>query len=298
MTNSILRGDCIELLKNIPDDSIDISFADPPYNIKKQYNSYDDNMSHDEYLSWSKQWIQELIRVTSGSIFILHMPKWLIHYVSILSDSCSFKNWIAWDAPTAQMSSPLKNVHYGILYFIKNKEKAKEYKIRHPHRRCRKCNYILGDFGGKKDTIHPFGNVVTDIWSDIHRIRHNKYRDNHPCQLPVPLLERIILMSSNQGDTILDPFMGVGTTAIAAKQLGRKYMGIELDEDYIDIAKNKLDLVSNSKINNSWVSFHLNEPITIRDCDWEDISKSFVIPEIVKELEYKKIKYTNMYKLI
>jgi len=100
-----------------------------------------------------------------------------------------------------------------------------------------------------KAGLHPFGPLVSDVWTDIHRIKHNKYRDEHPCQLPIHLLERIILMSTDEGDIALDPFVGTGTTVIAAKRLGRKFIGIDIDENYVNITKDKLSKESsNSKI--------------------------------------------------
>ena len=126
------------------------------------------------------------------------------------------------------------------LFYAKNQQENKFYEIRYPHRRCRKCGYLLKDYGGKKKILHPFGPLVSDVWSDIHRIRHNKHRDPHPCQLPIHLLERLILMSTDEGDIILDPFMGTGTTAIAAARLGRKVIGIDLDPQYVEITQRKL----------------------------------------------------------
>lgn len=119
--------------------------------------------------------------------------------------------------------------HYGILYYVKSPKDYKFNDIRGLHKRCRKCAIILKDYGGKKDQLHQFGPVISDVWSDIHRIRHKKRRDEHPCQLPEPLLERLLLMSTDEGDIVFDPFIGTGTTAIAAKKLGCRYIGIDLD---------------------------------------------------------------------
>ena len=189
------------------------------------------------------------------------------------------------------MGQSLQPSHYGILYYAKDLKRNKFFEIRYPHKRCRKCGYLLKDYGGKKAGLHPFGPLVSDVWTDIHRLKHNKYRDEHPCQLPVHLLERIILMSSDEGDIVLDPFVGTGTTAIAAKRLGRKYIGFDIDENYITITQKKLvqeELCS--KINGIWLSFFLGEPITIRDKDWVELTKYFVIPDNIKEIEYSKIK--------
>jgi len=289
--NQIIKGDCIELFKNIPDDSVDVTFADPPFNLKKKYNSYQDSLDFQQYLDWCEIWINEIVRVTksSGSIFVHNIPRWLTYYANILNKIADFKHWISWDAPTAPMGKTLQPSHYGILFYAKDSKNNKFYEIRYPHKRCRKCSYLLKDYGGKKEMLHPFGPLASDVWTDIHRVRHNKYRDNHPCQLPIHLLERIILMSSDEGDIVLDPFIGTGTTAIAAKRLGRKYIGFDIDENYVKITKKKLEKEeSNSKINNIWLSFFIREPITIRDKDWNELSKYFVFPTNMKKIDYIK----------
>ena len=295
--NQIIHGDCLEIMKNIPDNSVDVTFADPPFNLKKKYNGYKDSKEFFEYLEWSKQWLYEMVRITkpTGSIFVHNIPKWLTYYAGFLNEVAYFKHWIAWDAPTAPMGKSLQPSHYGILYYVKDLKKAKFYEIRYPHKRCRKCNYLLKDYGGKKPSLHPFGPLVSDVWTDIHRIKHNKYRDEHPCQLPIHLLERIILMSTDENDIVLDPFVGTGTSVIAAKRLGRKYIGIDIDENYVNITKNKLSKEkANSKIGNVWVSFYLDEIITIRDRDWEKIKPYFFIPDNIKNIEFTKIKlYKN-----
>ena len=188
------------------------------------------------------------------------------------------------------MGKTLQPSHYGILFYLKNPKETKFYEIRYPHKRCRKCNYLQKDYGGKKASLHAFGPLVSDVWTDIHRIKHNKYRDEHPCQLPIHLLERIILMSTDEGDIVLDPFSGTGTTAIAAKRLGRKYIGLELDPEYVRISKEKLSQEEvNSKIGNIWVSFYLDDVITIRDIDWEALSAYYDIPESIKDIDYMSI---------
>jgi len=121
--------------------------------------------------------------------------------------------------------------------------------------------------------------LVSDVWTDIHRIKHNSKRDPHPCQLPIHLLDRLILLSTDAGDTVLDPFPGTGTTAISAKRLGRNYIGIELDSNYQLISKAKLDsVIPDSKIGDKFVSFYLKDVITIRDIDWDYLKQFFIIP--------------------
>jgi site-specific DNA-methyltransferase (adenine-specific) len=299
--NRIILGDCLEVIKNIPDNSVDITFADPPFNLKKKYNGYKDNKEFNTYLAWCKQWIYEMVRITkpTGSIFVHNIPKWLTYYSSFLNEIAYFKHWIAWDAPSAPMGKTLQPSHYGILYYVKDLKKSKFYEIRYSHKRCRKCDYLLKDYGGKKASLHSFGPLVSDVWTDIHRIKHNKYRDEHPCQLPIHLLERIILMSTDENDIVFDPFVGTGTTVIAAKRLGRRFIGIDIDEIYVNITKNKLSKeLPNSKVDDVWVSFYLDEIVTIRNIDWVKLAQYFLIPENIKEIDFTKIKFKKQIRLL
>jgi site-specific DNA-methyltransferase (adenine-specific) len=287
--NKVIQGDCLELFKKISDNSIDVTFADPPFNLKKKYNSHRDSLELKEYLSWCEKWINEMVRVTkpTGSIFIHNIPKWLTFYAAHLNKIADFKHWISWDAPTAPMGKTLQPSHYGILFYAKDTKQNKFYEIRYPHKRCRKCGYLHKDYGGKKAGLHPFGPLVSDVWTDIHRVKHNKYRDEHPCQLPIHLLERVILMSTDEGDIVLDPFLGTGTSAIAAKRLGRNYIGFELDKEYADIAQSKLKQeFSTSKIGNVWVSYFLDSVVSLRDKDWEELSQHYIIPTPSEKIDY------------
>ncbi|MDR2791674.1 MAG: hypothetical protein LBB27_02925 [Tannerellaceae bacterium] len=290
--NKILQGDCLELFKMIPDNSVDVTFADPPFNLQKRYSSYNDNLDFQEYLDWCEKWISEMVRVTkpTGSIFLHNIPRWLTFYAAYLNKLASFKHWIAWDAPTAPMGKSLQPAHYGILFYTKEAKGTKIYELRQPHKRDRKQGYLWKDYGGKKEGLHPFGPLVSDVWTDIHRVKHNKNRDPHPCQLPFHLMDRIILMTTDEGDIVLDPFSGTGTTAIAAKRMGRQYIGFELDETYVQISREKLNQVkSDFKIGDTWVSCYLREIATFRDKDWSDLEKYFIIPNQMSAIDYQRI---------
>ncbi|MFH2029066.1 MAG: DNA methyltransferase [Bacteroidota bacterium] len=285
----------------MPDNTIDVTFADPPFNLKKKYSSYYDKLEMQEYVDWCEEWISEMVRVTkpSGSIFIHNIPKWLTYYSSILNKYSTFRHWISWDAPTAPMGKSLQPSHYGILYYVKDINQTKFYELRYPHKRSRKSGYLLKDYGGKKQLLHPFGPLVSDVWADIHRIKHNKYRDEHPCQLPIHLLERLILMSTDESDIILDPFMGTGTTAIAAKRLGRNYIGFEIDPNYVSNAKNKLLYEKPiSKIGEYWVSFFLNNIVSLRNIDWDGLSKFYSLPNDNRDIDHTQIEFIDKKKIL
>jgi site-specific DNA-methyltransferase (adenine-specific) len=268
--DKVIIGDCLKKLAEIPDNTVDVCFADPPFNLDKKYAIYEDQKSLEEYLAWCEQWLLELVRVTkpTGSILVHNIPKWLTYYAAILNKHAHFRHWIAWDAMSTPLGKTLLPAHYGILFYSKEAKGTKFYEIRAPHKKCRECDAYLKDYGGKKDQMHPFGYLVSDVWTDIHRIRHAKRRDEHPCQLPIPLLERLILMTTDEGDIVLDPFLGTGTTAIAAKTLNRHFIGIELDPMYEEIAQEKLARITKPSVYQGYpVSMYLNKIHSVRDVD-------------------------------
>jgi len=262
-------GDCLKVMSDIEDSSVDVCFADPPFNLEKKYASYKDQKPGEQYLDWCRSWLCEMVRITkpTGSIFVHNIPKWLTYFAGILNGIAHFRHWIAWDAMSNPLGKTLLPAHYGILFYTKSLSGFKFYEIRAPHRRCRVCNNYEKDYGGKKDQMHPFGALVSDVWTDIHRIRHSIRRDDHPCQLPIPLLERIVLMSTDPGDIVLDPFLGTGTTAVAAKKLGRHFVGIDVDPEYAKIANEKIENVAVTMYKGYYVSSFLGKIQSIRDID-------------------------------
>lgn len=243
--NQIIVGDAIEEMKKIPSDSIDMTFADPPFNLNKKYGNYKDKKTINDYIEWCEKWLTEMVRITkpTGSILVHNIPRWLTYYANHLNKIAIFKHWIAWDAMSNPLGKTLLPAHYGILFYTKIQKGFKFHELRAQHKKCRKCGEMIKDYGGKKKQINPYGTLLSDVWTDIHRIRHNTRRDEHPCQLPEPLLERLILMTTDEGDVILDPFIGAGTTALSAKRLGRNYIGIDIDSKYKKIIMDKLKKV-------------------------------------------------------
>ena len=299
--NQILFGDCLKLFSKIKRDSMDMVFADPPFNLNKKYTSYHDGLKWAEYMSWCREWILELVRITkpTGSIFIHNIPKWLTYYANILNEVAFFKHWISWEAPTSPMGKSLQPANYGILFYAKEEKGTKIYELRHPHKRERKSGYLAKDYGGKKHLLHPFGPLVSDVWTDIHRIKHSKNRNQHPCQLPLHLLDRMILLSTDEGDIVFDPFMGTGTTAISAKRLGRNFVGFECDLEYHKIATEKTKKANcDSKVGDIWVSYHRNEIITIRNQDWEGLREYFNLPESAKDIDMVKANLKREYDIL
>ncbi len=248
-------GDCVSFLNRVkelhPRGAFDLAFADPPYNLEKKYSAHDDAMADAHYIEWCDSWLAAMADnlKPGGSLLVLNLPKWCLHHVAFLSKRLEFRHWIVWDA----LSDPRGKImpaHYGLLWFTKPGAKpvcnysptgnrahrdfvqppdAPKYCLRAS---CIKNRKLLGD----DEKVE-----LTDVWWDVHRIKHKRDRDAHPCQLPEKLMARIIRLTTRPGDVVFDPFGGAGTTAIAAAKLGRKFVVTEIDSRYAKITREKLE---------------------------------------------------------
>lgn len=243
--DQVITADSLKLMDEIhdkyPEGIFDMVFADPPYNLSKSYNKYRDEQSIAEYIEWCDEWLNKMCNVLrpGGSLFVLNIPMWAIYHAHTLNKRMVLRNWIVWDALSTP-SGKLLPAHYSLLYYTKpggipttNYNSIKEIDSRDY---CLRASCIKNRHKNHLDKKED----VTDIWHDIFRIRHKKDRDEHPCQLPIKLLSRIITYSTNEGDTIYDPFGGAGTTAISAKICNRHYIISDIDEKYKKIAENNL----------------------------------------------------------
>lgn len=251
----ILQGDCLEQLQDIPDNSIDFIFTDPPYNLGKKYVGYSDDLEIKEYFEWCDQWIAELIRVLKpGHTFaLLNIPLWAIRHFLFMDSVLDFQNWIVWDA----LAYPVRLImpaHYTILAFSKGPSRELPGLIGEAEPTNVKSvpatfsslqplaeGYCLRSRCVKKRKVEQINDrsPLTDIWSDIHRLKHNSRRVDHPTQLPPHLMYRLIAIFTKQGEIVLDCFNGSGTTTLTAHQMQRHYLGIEKSEKYCEMARNR-----------------------------------------------------------
>ena len=245
VNNSILiNGDSLDILKNIPTGSIDYCFADPPYNLKKKYETWDDDLDIEEYFNWCDSWISEMSRVLKpgGVLSILNIPLWSIRHFKHLKEinELKFHDWITWEG----LSLPVRMImpsNYVIINFSKGNTDELDISLNDKLKASSKtikefyCNRISCVKKRKKDGIDD-KQTITNLWWDIHRLKHNSRRVDHPCQLPPLLMQRLIETYTKEGEVVLDPFNGAGTTTLVADLLNRKYVGIELDAYYHNIA--------------------------------------------------------------
>ncbi len=232
--NKVYRADCVAFLERVPPGVFDLAFADPPYNLKKLYATYDDARAEREYLAWCERWLDGMARTLKpgGSLFVLNLPKWAMHHAAFLNERLQFRHWIVWDA-LSEPRGKLLPAHYALLYYTKPGATP----IFHP------MSVIAPKYCLRPQCLkHRTGDPVelTDVWTDVHRIKHRRDRDAHPCQLPDKLLERIISLTTRPGDLVFDPFCGAGTTALIAAKLGRDFVTVDVDPHYVRITNEKL----------------------------------------------------------
>lgn len=240
--NSLLiLGNSIQILKGMANNSIDLIFADPPYGIGKDFGNDSDNFtSSNEYFLWAKEWIDECMRVLkdNGTMYFMTSTQNMPRLDVYVDEKYNVINRIIWSYDSSGVQSKKK---YGSLYepiIMITKDKKSKYTFNY--------NDILVEAktGSKRKLIdyrktppQPYNTkkVPGNVW-DFSRVRFKMEEyENHPTQKPKELLKRIILASSNVGDVVLDPFSGSFTTSSVAKELGRKSIGIEINEEYYKI---------------------------------------------------------------
>lgn len=246
---TLYNGDCIDIMRSMPDCCVDLVFADPPFNLGKTYDpGINDSMSMTAYINWTYTWLDECIRILKpgGRIFIYNLPKWCTYIASFLGETLTFWDWIAIDM---KFNLPIQNrlypAHYALVSFVKGVKGNTFNNQRIPLQTCRHCGGEIKDYGGYKSKMNPSGVNVSDVWSDIYPVRHKHSKNRKFNELSVKLLYRIISMATNEGDVVFDPFGGSGTTFAVAESLNRKWIGCELGD--CDIIRHRLLDLSHDK---------------------------------------------------
>lgn len=212
MDIDLLQGDCLELMKDIPDESVDMILTDPPYGIAFQSGhrtSRYERIKGDQNLDWLDDFVEEIFRVSKNNT--AHYMFCSFHHIDV------FKQAI-------QKRFKVKN----IITWVKSNTSMGDLK---------------GDFASKTEFIIFFqkGRRLINGKRDSNVFEYNKTRNElHPTQKPVDMTEYMLSKFSDEGNIILDPFMGSGTTGVACKNLNRNFIGIELDDKYFEIAKRRI----------------------------------------------------------
>jgi len=259
--NTILTGDCLRHLAELPAGCVDLAFADPPFNIGYEYDVYDDRQTRADYLLWTERWLQAVRRVLkpAGSFYVAIGDEYVAELkVRLDSLGLTLRNWIVWHYTFGvSCQQKFNRSHAHILYYVMDPKRFtfNPDAIRVPS--ARQTTYA-------DRRANPKGKLPDDTWvlrpqedagyflpeSDTWHVPRVcgtfKERTGHPCQMPEAVLERIIRVSSNPGDLVLDPFAGSGTTLATACRLGRRYLGIELSAEYAEAVRERLRLLEYS----------------------------------------------------
>lgn len=215
--NNIYNMDFKEGLKLI-DEEIHLIATDPPYNINFKYNKYSDDLTEEEY-------IEMLCEFQEYPLAIIHYPEEVMRYfVPALGVPDEVVTWCY--NSNLPRQSRLINFYNTKVDFNKVKQPYKN-----PNDKRIKQRIANGSEGSRS----------YDWFSDIQLVKNvSKEKTGHPCPIPVELMERIIKLTTNEGDLVVDPFIGGGTTAIACINTNRRYIGFEIDENYYNIAKERI----------------------------------------------------------
>lgn len=212
LKNSIFQQDCVEFLRSLDEGSVDLVFSDPPYNVKKDYGVYKDNRPPEEYIRWMDEIIQECRRVSRRGVLM---------YVS------SKLNKVFFDLMPSAHLIPIHKRAAGVV----------------------SGNYML-QYHSLFSEARPI-KKVKDLWDDVrlpgegYFFREKRYPN--PGLTSELLTDKILAHWTLEGETVLDPFMGVGTTAVSCKKAGRNFIGTELNLKYIEIAYQRLEEVENTE---------------------------------------------------
>ncbi len=261
-SGKIHQGDCIGLMQKIEPGSVDLVFADPPFNIGYEYDQYDDRQDDQKYLDWCRDWIKEVYRIlkSSGTFWLAIGDEYAAELKVAAQREIGFttRSWVIWYYTFGvNCKNKFSRSHAHLFHFVKNPKKftfnAEDPNIRVPSARA----LVYGD-----KRANPAGRLPDDTWilrpQDFQSDKYGFAPDQdtwyfsrvagtfkerqgfHGCQMPEQLLARIIRASSNEGELVLDPFSGSGTTLAVAKKLRRGFLGCELSSDYAKYATDRL----------------------------------------------------------
>jgi adenine-specific DNA-methyltransferase len=245
----IYNADCLSLLSKLPENCLDLTVTSPPYNIGKEYETA---MPLKSYLDWCEKWISELYRLTkTEGAFWLNLG-----YLSIPNKAKAIPiSYLLWDRiPFYLIQEIIWNYGAGVagrkffsprnekfLWYVKdesnytfNLDDVRDPNVKYPNQKK-----------NGKIKVNPNGKNPTDVWAfpkvTSGQNRASKERTAHPAQFPMAVVERIIRATSDLNNVVLDPFIGSGTTAVAALSLGRQIIGFEIREDYCELAAHRID---------------------------------------------------------
>lgn len=261
---ALFTGDSIEWMKTINDESIDMVFADPPYNIKKA--DWDDFGSQERYIEWSMRWIEQASRILkpTGSLYVCGFSEILADLKHPSMRYFSSCRWLVWFYRNkANLGKDWGRSHESILHLRKkdfghiNYDDVRipygKHTLKYPdHPQADSSQYGRR---GSHWTPNPLGAKPKDVVEIPTTCNGMNEKTPHPTQKPEELLRKLILASSSEGDLVLDPFSGSGTTAVVASQLHRQWLACDENPEYNQWATQRLDSIDHARTVEQWMAF-------------------------------------------
>jgi len=246
--HNVLEGDCIKYLSDGSIDNVGLTFFDPPYRQGKEYRYFDDNQPDEKYWNWTMDVLRLVHEVTldGGAVYFMQREKNAEKVLRVLRKTgWKFQNLIIWKKKTSAVpcGTRFSKQYQIIAYAVKGNKPRVFNKLRIDLPPLPEHKYLREN-----------GVYLTDVWDDIRELTSGffagdeAYRDSkgnriHVQQSPIALLLRVVLSSTLPGDTVLDPCAGTGTALVVAQQLKRNSIGIEIDPAYVELVKNRLDIL-------------------------------------------------------
>lgn len=262
----LFEEDSLQWLRQLPDNIVDMVFADPPYNIKKA--DWDKFESQEQYIQWSIQWIREVSRILkpTGSLFICGFTEVLADLKHPAMKYFKGCKWLIWHYKNkANLGSDWGRSHESVLLLRKSKNYTmnidsiripyNEHTLKYPsHPQASTSQYGNGKQRKTDWVPNPLGAKPKDVIEIPTTCNGMGEKTKHPTQKPEELLRKFILSASNAGEIVLDPFSGSGTSLVVAEQLGRRWVGCELNPEYNQWAINRIDHVVRKTVE-EWIDY-------------------------------------------
>jgi len=223
--------DALDLMNSLRNEIADIVFLDPPFNLGKEYGSSlsrDDRLAEDDYTAFIHEILLASVRVLKqgGALFLYHIPQWALRFGSFLDNKMLFRHWIAISMKNGfARGAFLYPAHYALLYFTKGKPNN-FHRPKIPPPRCRKCQEYIKDYGGYMRYVKE-GVNLSDFWEDLSPVRHKNKKNRPANELPLEIVYRAVQISGRNGGILIDPFVGSGTSMIAASKSKMRFLACD-----------------------------------------------------------------------
>ncbi len=239
------HGDTVEIMRTLPDGCANVIIADPPYNIGKDFGAGTFLKDHETWMDWTRTWLTEARRLlhAEGNIFVYAIHHNACYVQCLLYETgLVYRRQIIWFYENGWSRYKLGPAcHYEPLLWFAKSPNSTYHTIREPYKSKERLKHKITK-NGKVWTPHPEGRQAGDVWH-IPTLAGRRFageRVAHPTQKPLAISQRLVKYFSNPGDLVLVPFVGSGSECVAAVQLSRAYIGAEINEDYLRLARERI----------------------------------------------------------